>query len=457
MKIAVIGTGYVGLVSGVCLAAKGHQVTCLDLRADVVEQLNRGIPHIHERDLEPLLKKSIEQGNFRAAMVSESALTEAEAIMIAVGTPSTDGKIDLSQVGSAAELIGSFLKKTSRYISVIVKSTVLPTTTDTFVRQIIERTSGKKLGDFGLGMNPEFLREGDAIEDFMSPDRIVFGFEDRKTLELMHGIYRPWSCDKLEVNTRTAELIKYTNNSMLALQISAMNEIANIANRVGNIDMMDVVEGVSLDKRWSPLNEKGRTRPHILSYLVPGCGFGGSCFPKDVQALRTFARDQKIPPRMLQSILDVNEEQPHQVSELLKISGGDLRGKKVLVLGLAFKPDTDDVRESASLKIISDLVKAEARVKAHDPIAKENAKKASTAPFEAVDDWENEVASSDIVILATRWSEYHKLTEPKFVQALRGKTVFDARRMFRASDFSESSYLTIGFRQLAAKGSERGE
>jgi UDPglucose 6-dehydrogenase len=234
MKLAVVGTGYVGLVSGVCLAAKGHDVTCVDLNPEIVERLNRAEPTIHERGLPELLAEVHGAGNFRATTTLSEALEGAESVILAVGTPSENGVIDLKYIRAAAAEIGSVLRDRDDYLSVIVKSTVVPGTTDTVVREEIETASGKTLGQgFGLGMNPEFLREGEAIEDFMEPDRIVFGHEDDTTLQHLRELYAPWDVDKLEVNTRTAEMIKYANNCLLATQISAVNEIANLAAAVG--------------------------------------------------------------------------------------------------------------------------------------------------------------------------------------------------------------------------------
>jgi len=444
MKIAVFGTGYVGLVSGVCLAAHGHEVVCLDLRADVVEKLNRAQPHIHEPGLPELLQRVISEKRFRATLSREEALKDAALILIAVGTPSTGGRIDLQFITAAATQIGAYLKTTSRFVAVVVKSTVVPGTTDGIVRQAIEVSSGKKLGEFGLGMNPEFLREGNAVSDFMQPDRIVLGHEDGVTLRQLRELYQPWSCEKLEVNTRTAEMIKYANNCLLATQISAVNELANLCTRVGNIDVQQVMAGVHLDKRWNPRDEDGRrVNPGILSYLLPGCGFGGSCFPKDVQALRTLGRESGSPMPILQAVLDINEHQPSQVTALLETKLRPLAGKRILVLGLAFKPDTDDVRESASLTIVRDLVGRGCEVIAHDPVAGENARKElAGVKFVLTEDWKAAVTGADGIVVATKWPEYADLKNA----AVNGKVIVDPRRMFRPDDFA--NYLAIGRRML---------
>jgi len=449
MKICVLGTGYVGLVSGVSLAAKGHNVVCVDVRPDIVASLNRAQPHIHEAGLPELLGKVIAERRFVATLSLEEGLTGAEAVLIAVGTPSLDGRIDLQYVRRAAEQIGTWLKTAGTPLSVLVKSTVVPGTTDTVVRAILEETSGKKVGEFGLGMNPEFLREGNAVEDFMNPDRIVFGCEDEISQAVLEKLYASWHCDKITVNTRTAEMIKYANNCLLATQISAVNELANLCFEMGDIDVQEVMQGVHLDRRWSPVTEGGRVRPDILSYLIPGCGFGGSCFPKDVQALRTLGRDYGLPMPVLQSVLDINELQPLQVVRLLKSCMDSLDGRKILVLGLAFKPDTDDVRESASLRIIRSLVQEGSEVMAHDPAAILNAKKElGECPVQFVNDWKPVLNGADAVVIATRWNDYGALARPEIAARLDDKPVVDARRMFRPEDFSNAIYLTIGRRPL---------
>lgn len=447
MKIAVVGTGYVGLVSGVCLAAKGHDVTCVDLRSGIVEQLNRGEPHIHERGLRELLQSILAAGRFRATTNLREAMNTREMIIVAVGTPSIDGRIDLTAIRQVAGQIGREMMGRREFLAVVVKSTVLPGTTDTIVREELEAASGRQLGDFGLGMNPEFLREGNAIEDFMTPDRIVFGHEDSRTLALLSDLYAPWSCDKLAVPTRTAEFIKYANNCLLATQISAVNELANLAANLGGVDIAQVMQGVHADKRWNPILSDGRRAdPTILTYLVPGCGFGGSCFPKDVQAMRTQGVDAGQPMQVLQAVLDVNDRQPGQVAELLRKAHPDLAGLRILVLGLAFKPDTDDVRESASGRILGDLTAAGCRVQAHDPVATPNARAAwPLLDVEYVDDWRPAIARAEAVIIATKWPEYRALLEPARQATLAGKTIVDARRMFDPAGFPRSRYFTIGF------------
>lgn len=443
MRVTIVGTGYVGLVSGVCLAAKGHHVTCVDINPFIVEALNRGLPTIFENGLEELLVQAVCEGRFTATSNLRGALANTDGVIIAVGTPSENGVIDLSYIREVTRDVGAFLKTHNSFLPVVVKSTVIPGTTDTVVRQVIEEASGKRLGQFGLGMNPEFLREGKAVMDFMYPDRIVLGYEDTETHGFLTALYSPWDCDKLYVNTRTAEMIKYSNNAMLAVQISAVNELANLAEALGGINIEDVMKGIHLDKRWNPIVGGARIKPEILTYLMPGCGFGGSCFPKDVQALRSQGEHVGLPMLMLNSVLMVNEKQPLEVVEILERELGSLAGKVCLVLGLAFKPGTDDVRETASLPIIRALINRGAKVSAHDPIATENFKRAigeSNITFHQ--DWKTELINADIVVVVTCWPEYKELGS----MSLPGKVVFDARRLLAGDRPNGARYLSIGSR-----------
>ena len=448
MKIVILGTGYVGLITGVCLASKGHKVICVDLKKSIVDNLNNCTAHIYEKGLSELLQSVVASGNFNASLDLNKSLEGAEIVMIAVGTPSTYGVIDLSYISNAAVQIGHYIKSSKKFISIIVKSTVIPGTTDSLIKNILEKETGLIIGGFGLGMNPEFLREGNAIEDFMNPDRIVFGYEDKKTLNLLEELYSPWNCTKLAVNSRTAELIKYANNCLLATQISAVNEIANLASSLGGIDVIDVMKGVHLDKRWSPVLPNGkRIRPDILSYQMPGCGFGGSCFPKDVAALRSQGKSLGESMAILDAVLSVNEKQPNQIITILKKFSEDLSGKKALILGLAFKPDTDDVRESASRKIISDLLDNCIKVTIHDPVAIENALRSwpEINQVEHTDFWETILPFTDIIIIATKWDSYLSLKKFASTDVLKGKIIIDPRRLFQPSDFPDSNYLSIGY------------
>jgi UDPglucose 6-dehydrogenase len=453
MQVTIIGAGYVGLLSAVCLAAKGHGVTCVDLSSRLVQQLNKGKPHIYEPGLEELLGRVLKSGRMVASTNLNAALDHSDIVMIAVGTPSENGAIDLRFIIEVSRSIGFYLRDHDRYLSVVVRSTVIPGTTDTLVRSEIAKIAGRDFPSFGLGMSPEFFREGDAIADFMEPDRIVLGYEDDLTLQLLETLYAPWEVDKIRVNTRSAELIKYANNVLLATQISTVNEIANFAAALGGIDVMDIVQGVQMDRRWSPMVKDRRVSPGILSYLVPGCGFGGSCFPKDLQALRSQGMRKGLPMHILNAVLNVNDSQPNEVVKIIEGEVTKLTAKTVMVLGLAFKPGTDDVRESPSLKIVRSLLEKDAHVLVHDPVAADNFKLALGTAADSiifVDDWTHYVDSADVLVVVTLWPDYKQLTQLN----LTGKILFDARRMFSPSAFTTGKYLSIG-RRLRVEDEEK--
>ena len=444
MNVVIVGAGYVGLVTGVCLASKGHKIFCVEKNKKIAASLTRGEPHIVEKGLPELLSQVVRDDCFVVATQLADVIQYADLVIISVGTPSSEGSIDLSSVRDACHEIGTTLRADNRNISVVMKSTVVPGTTNSIVRQILEESSGRAFPNFGLGVNPEFLREGDAISDFMNPDRIVIGFEDDVTCSRLDSLYECWNADKIYVNTTTAEMIKYVNNSLLAVQISTMNEMANLSSAIGNIDMGKVLEGVVLDKRWNPISSDGdRVNPEILGYLVPGCGFGGSCLPKDVEAIVSHGSNNGIEMKLLQAVLAINKKQPSQVLRIIRRYQPSLSGVNVLVLGLSFKQDTDDVRGSPSVEIIDDCISDYARVSIHDPIAtskflEENP--SFTEEVQVIEDWVDAARTSEIIIVVTKWSGYRNLASMN----LKNKLVFDARSLFNKKDFPGSILLGIG-------------
>lgn len=444
MKISVVGTGYVGLVSGVCLASKGHDVTCIDVLPEKVAQINRGEPPIYEEGLEELLKGLIGK-NLHATTDFEQAVMQSDLSLIAVGTPFDGERIDLKYIRAVAKQIGEVLRYKDRYHVIIVKSTVVPGTTEDVVLPILEAASGKKAGiDFGVGMNPEFLKEGEAIQDFMEPDRIVLGGIDERTIDALAEVYSAFhETDKVRTTPRTAEMIKYTANSLLATLISFSNEIGNLCASIENVDVTEVMQGVHLDKRFSPILADGtRVSPSSLTYLAAGCGFGGSCFPKDVKALIRYGQDKGNPMRVLDSVIEVNQDQPNRMLELLRRHYPKLEGLKVAVLGLAFKPGTDDIRESASITVIRKLLAAGSEVIAFDPIAQEEAEKTlgkDTIDYAAT--VAGCVESADAVLLMTSWPQFKELPEI-MAHLVKRPLLVDGRRML-AKD-SITPYEGIG-------------
>jgi UDPglucose 6-dehydrogenase/GDP-mannose 6-dehydrogenase len=414
MNVAVIGTGYVGLVSGVCLSDYGHQVICVDMDAAKVDKINQGKAPIYEKGLELLLKKNIGV-NLVATTDLKSAVQKSDISLIAVGTPFDGEKIDLCFIETVSRQIGSSLAETSHYHVVVVKSTVVPGTTDSIVLPFLEEASGKKAGvDFGVGMNPEFLREGEAVDDFFYPDRIVMGAIDERSKRVLAELYSPFKeVDKLFTNTRTAEMIKYTANSLLATMISFSNEIANLCSSVGGIDVTEVMQGVHLDKRLSPILPEGkRIVPSFTTYIEAGCGFGGSCFPKDVKALIAHGKTFGNPMQLLDAVIQVNQLQPNQIITRLKKHFPILKDVLVAVLGLAFKPGTDDMRESPAIPIIKQLLAEHARIKAFDPVATAAAQELfSGDEIQYCEAISETIVQTDAVLLLTRWEEFTVLPD----------------------------------------------
>ncbi|MGF3585197.1 MAG: UDP-glucose dehydrogenase family protein [Thermoplasmatota archaeon] len=410
MNIAIVGTGYVGLVTGACFAKLGHKVICVDINREKIQKINEGVPPIFEKDLEELL--TTYKKNIAATTDYKTAIMNSDITFICVGTPTLkNGSIDLSFVKDSTISIAKVLKEKKQWHLVVVKSTVLPGTTKNVVLPLLEKYSGKKVGmDIGLGMNPEFLKEGVAIEDFLKPDRIVIGAYDKKSREKLRELYKNFSCPIVETDLSSAEMIKYASNAFLATKISFINEIGNMCKKIG-IDTYTVAEGMGLDKRI------GR------AFLDSGIGWGGSCFPKDIGALISWAQEIKEQTRIIQSTKQVNDEQPLKLVIILKKYIPNLRGKTIGVLGLAFKPNTDDIRESRAIPIIQQLINEGANIKAYDPEAMKNFKKLypninyCTTASEALD--------SDAVLILTKWDEFKNLN-------YKGKIVFDGRRIEQA-------------------------
>ena len=444
MNISIIGTGYVGLVSGACLAKKGHLITCVDIDQHKIEQLKKGICPIYEEGLPEILDCNIGKNLFFSSNLKDS-VKHSDVIMICVGTPFNGEQIDLSFLETVSFQIGEIIKSCSDRKTVIVKSTVIPGTTEKFVAERIENSSGKIKGqDFGLGMNPEFLREGSAVSDFMSPDRIVLGGTDKATLKTMKEIYAPFrDVDIIETNCTTAELIKYVSNSYLATLISFSNELGNLCYHYKDVDALDVFNGLHKDRRLSPIINGQRIFPDINAYLKPGCGFGGSCFPKDVKSLISEAKKSGIKLPILDSVIQTNNNQPYKMIEMLQKHIPKIKGATVGILGLAFKPGTDDLRESPSLRVIDELAKLNVNVMAHDPIALEPAKNVIKNPnVTFMESLEEIVEKSDSILLMTAWDEYIHL-DKLLMKYEKDIPVIDGRRVLNKNNFKYYSGIGI--------------
>jgi UDPglucose 6-dehydrogenase len=440
MKVVVVGTGYVGLVSGLCLAEIGHSVVCVDIDLEKVNLINRGICPIYEEGLQSMLTKQLRDNRFRATNKISEAMQYADISIIAVGTPFDGNRIDLSYVEQVAHEIGCHLPR-DRFHIVCVKSTVLPGTTSGLVGPLIESASGLQTNkDFGLCMNPEFLAEGTAVKDFMQPDRIVIGTHCNRTADIMRRLYVEFPhADVYITNPTTAEMGKYAANSLLATLISFSNEIADICGKCAEVDVMAVMESVCLDRRLSPITDHGRISPGLLKFLRAGTGFGGSCFPKDLKAITAFGSSLGANTALLNSVISRNSIQPLELLKLLDSQlGTDLAGKSITILGLAFKPGTDDIRESPAISIIEKLLKRQANVIAHDPVAGASMKNIFPNIIYAPS-LELATRKTDAVLLVTAWSEYEAL--PKLLKG-RKIPVIDGRRFFEQNAFHK--YCGIG-------------
>lgn len=449
MKICVVGTGYVGLVSGTCLAERGHEVVCIDIDQAKVDLINSGVSPIHEDGLDELLVRNTGK-RLRASTQLSEGMQDADVALICVGTPFDGRHIDLRYVLQVAEEIGAQLRTSDGYCVVAVKSTVVPGTTAGSVRQALESASGKRAGmDFGLGMNPEFLAEGAAVKDFMHPDRIVVGGVDERSTEQLARMYASFEGVPVQrTNPSTAEMIKYASNAFMATVISYSNEIADYCEATEGVDATEVMRGLHEMKQLNVVDDLGvRHKSSACALLWAGCGFGGSCFPKDVKALVAAADSQGVDTDILTSVLRVNGRRPDRMIAMLSRHFPDVDGLAVTVLGLAFKPGTDDVRESPALAIVEKLVGLGANVTCHDPVALETGRTAliekgvdpSNVVFEG--ELEQALRGAAAVLLVTSWEQYRSLPEA-ISRCCEAPVVIDGRRLLNHDDFGR--YEGIG-------------
>jgi UDPglucose 6-dehydrogenase len=442
MKVSIIGTGYVGLVTGACLAEYGHDVTCVDVNPAKFEMINSGRSPIYEKGLPELMERHIGR-RLRASTDLAAAVAEADVTFIAVGTPAADGKIDLSYVEAAASEIGGALRHKTGYSTVIVKSTVIPGTTVGVVRAALELASGKIAGQgFGLGMNPEFLTEGTAVADFSYPDRLVLGGIDARTHGVLRELYSGFdeAVPRIMTGPTTAEMIKYASNAVLATMISFSNEIARLCSAVGDVDATDVMRGVHQAAYFTTRLGDKRIAAPIVSFLEPGCGFGGSCLPKDVTALIGQGREKGVALNLLQSVLDINRGQIDEIMSLIHRRFASLQDVPVTILGIAFKPDTDDVRESPAFPIIRRLKSEAARLTAYDPVARPNGHE-DLIGVNLVGSLPEAIADAKVVVLVTRWAEFSELADLLNVLD-KHPLVVDGRRALDPKAFTQ--YEGIG-------------
>jgi UDPglucose 6-dehydrogenase len=440
MRIVMIGTGYVGLVSGACFADFGHQVTCIDKDAGKIAALQSGKIPIYEPGLEQLVSNNVAAGRLDFSLDLKDAVAQADTVFIAVGTPSRrgDGHADLSYVHAAAREIAENVRG---FTVVITKSTV-PVGTGDEVERIISETNPQ--ADVVVASNPEFLREGAAIRDFKHPDRIVVGTEDERARKVIAEIYRPLYLNQAPImytGRRTAELIKYAANAFLATKITFINEIADLAERVG-ADVQEVARGIGLDNRIGS------------KFLHAGPGFGGSCFPKDTRALVKTAEDHDVPLRIVEAVLAVNDARKRAMArKVAAVFGGNLRNKTVGVLGLAFKPNTDDMREAPSIPLITALQDLGAKVKAYDPVSMEQAK----LELPNVTYCENPyscASEADALVIVTEWEQFRALDMSRLKKEMCQPVIVDLRNVYRSDEMAKHgfTYVSIGRTQASEPG-----
>ncbi len=432
MNIAIVGTGYVGLVSGACFAEFGTHVTCVDADARKIEALERGEIPIYEPGLEDLVKRNVAAGRLNFTTDLAKAVRDNLVVFVCVGTPQDPhGRADL---GSVLEVAGSIAEVLESYKVIVLKSTVPVGTGDRVEALIRERSEGKH--PFSVASNPEFLREGAAIEDFMRPNRVVIGTEDEQAEAILTDLYRPLYLIEtpiVQTRRRSSELIKYASNAFLAVKISYINEIANLCEKVG-ADVHEIARGMGLDRRIGG------------KFLHPGPGFGGSCFPKDTMAILRTAEENGEPFQIVQAAVDVNEQRiARMVAKLEEMLGGTLAGKTIALLGLAFKPNTDDVRESPALKIAAELAERGANVRAYDPVARETAQAAGFAG-ELADDEYQACEGADAAALVTEWNQFRNLNLERLKGLMAQPLLVDMRNVYERDDLEKRgfNYAAVG-------------
>ena len=436
MKIAMIGTGYVGLVSAACFAEFGHEVHAVDVIADRVERLQQGEIPIHEPGLEALVREGLRQGTLRFTTDLVEAVTSAEVVFLAVGTPSRrgDGHADMRFVEAAAEDVAAHLRPGA---VVVTKSTV-PVGTGRRIDDLMRRVN--PVASFAVASNPEFLREGSALTDFRHPDRVIIGVDSPSAAEVLQAVYRPLSLRDVPVVVTTresAELAKYAANAFLAMKITFINEIADLCEEV-DADIQDVARGLGMDRRIG------------ATFLHPGPGYGGSCFPKDTVALMRTAQQAGVPLRLVETAVAVNENRKSAMaSRIIAACGGSVRGRTIGVLGLTFKPNTDDMREAPSLSIIPALLDAGARVQAHDPVGmREAARLLDGVKFR--DDPYEVSEGADALVLMTEWNVFRGLSLPRLRAAMRGDRLIDLRNVYRPVDAETAGFAYHGIGRRAS-------
>jgi UDPglucose 6-dehydrogenase len=430
MHIAVIGTGYVGLVTGACFAEFGVEVTCVDVDETKIQKLNQGVIPIYEPGLDTIVEKNAKAGRLHFTTDIRAAVREALVVFLAVGTPpKEDGSPDMSFYQQAAKDIADAM---NGYKVLVTKSTV-PIGTGEWLRKFVKENLTVET-DFGVASNPEFLREGAAIQDFMRPDRVVIGSNEEDAIEIMKDLYRPLYLIETPIvitSLEAAELIKYAANAFLATKITFINEVANLCDAIG-CDVHDVARGMGMDNRI------GR------KFLHPGPGYGGSCFPKDTRALTTVADHFGVETRIVDAVIEANERQRDAMLAKVEKLVGDLDGKRIGVLGLSFKPETDDMRESPAVDVIKMMLERGAKVRAYDPVAIDEAKHWLDSNVEFAEDEYDAIENADALVIITEWNQFRALDMNRVKELLKAPKIADLRNIYEPADMRELGFEYIG-------------
>ena len=446
MKIGIIGAGYVGLTTGICLASLKHEISIFDLDEEKIKQINNKKLPFFEKGLQEILENVISSKNLIPAKNLNELVDNTEGCFICVGTPTKSNSIDLTQIINAVKSLADSIKHNDKSdYKIIIRSTIIPNTArNTILPILCDKLSELK---FGLCVAPEFLREGNALDDFMNPDKIVIGGSDKNSIIFVKKIFQNFEdkCEFIETNYQSAELIKYTNNAFFSMLISFSNEIANISEKIPGVDSYRILKALISDKRITSRIDNEKIVPTLESYLVPGCGFGGSCFPKDVEAILDFANKNEVKTPLLKAVLDINSERPNKMVLLSESILGTLENKKISILGLTFKPETDDLRSSPALDAIEILLKKNAKIFAFDPILK-----SKPNLIELPDECNiclsinDALKDSDIAMIFTKWSEFKLLDSKLLKKLMKNPIIIDGRGFLEKEKFDNGSYFKIG-------------
>lgn len=447
MNIGIIGAGYVGITTGICLADLGHRIHVYDIDEQKIGELQNKKMPFFESGLQNLLEKVIDAKSLTINSNLDEIIQNTDGCFVCVGTPTTQGQIDLTQITESIKAIANSINNYNKnnYI-IIIRSTVIPTTTATQILPILKNKLSEN--NFGLCVAPEFLREGVALEDFMNPDKIVIGSSKKTDSLFVEEIFKSFkeNCEFIHTNYETAELIKYTNNAFFSTLISFSNEISNIAEKLPNVDPYQILDALISDKRITTNHSNTKIIPTLASYLIPGCGFGGSCFPKDVKAILNFANTNKVETPLLKAVLEINNERPQKMVSLCESILKNLNNKKISILGLTFKPDTGDIRSSPALDAIKLFEEKGSKIFVFDPMIKKIPDALSNYQNCTISQTiEESLQDSDAALLFTTWQEFKNIDEKFLKKFMKNPIIIDGRGFLNQENFEKGTYFKIGY------------